>query len=294
MIDLETKRILITGGCGFIGSNLANTLDYQGHEVYICDNLFLGSQDNILNDLYYIPVLTYCKIKQYDVVYHLGNYSSAPMYHTDTIDRCQNTITPFISLLGECSQFNIPLIYASSSSLQGPLTYYSSMRECFETLAHTFHNERQHNNIGMRFFSVYGPNEKHKGQYANCITQFLWAMLKNEDIEIYGDGSQTRDFVYVSDVVNALILAMDYDTPGSHVFEVGTGMSYSFNQIFQLLSKLTGYTKDPKYVSNPITNYVQDTLSLTHATTREHLGWLPTVSVHDGIKKIYEFYNGEP
>jgi UDP-glucose 4-epimerase len=141
----------------------------------------------------------------------------------------------------------------------------------------------------MRFFSVYGPNERHKGKYANNITQFLWAMLQDGRPEIYGDGTQSRDFIYVDDVVRALILAMNIENPKA-VFNVGTGLHTSFNEIVNKLN--TGLKKDikPVYKDNPIgKNYVSHTQADT-TIAEKALGFKAQIPLDEGITKLIEAY----
>ena len=136
----------------------------------------------------------------------------------------------------------------------------------------------------MRFFSVYGPHERAKGKYANIISQFMWLMRENRAPVIYGDGSQTRDFIHVSDVVRACLAAAEADV-GCEVINIGTGRETSFNRVIELLNEELGRSIEPEYVENPIKNYVSETLA-DISKARELLGFKPSVSLEEGIRLL--------
>jgi UDP-glucose 4-epimerase len=191
------------------------------------------------------------------------------------------------------------VVYASSSSLYNgnkppyredmPIyvtDYYTECRYAIERLAKLYNTLYGVKSIGLRFFSVYGPREKYKGKYANIITQFLWAMLKDEQPVIFGDGNQTRDFIYVGDIVKALMLAMEKDFE-YEIFNVGTGVVYSFNQIIDSLNELIGKNIKPIYKPNPIKNYVNDTLADT-VKAEKMLGFKAKTTLKDGITRLIQ------
>ena len=140
---------------------------------------------------------------------------------------------------------------------------------------------------GMRFFSVYGPREESKKQYANMVSQFLWQMRRGEEPVIYGDGGQTRDFTHVDDVVRALRLAMASDYQG--VLNVGTGRAHSFNEVIGMINAQLGTDIKQKYIENPIKNYVRDTLADT-SKCREVLRFEARISLQEGIERLVAGY----
>ena len=261
----------------------------DGEQVMVCDNFSLGIQGNIPpnipvhNSIYSVP------FEKVNIVYHLGNYSSAPMFQFETELRLKKTLDEFIYICEQCSDNNVKLIFASTSSIQGPHTFYSSMRECYEVIADTYYNERGLDYVGLRFFSVYGPGERHKGVYANCITQFIWDMIEGKSPTIYGDGTQSRDFIYVTDIVEALINAQEYLIT-HEVFELGLGNTHSFNEAIGLLNDALGTQIEPTYIENPISNYVQSTISTEFYRAMQELEWKPAISLRTGIKLIVEHY----
>ncbi|MDD4447375.1 MAG: GDP-mannose 4,6-dehydratase, partial [Methanothrix sp.] len=141
--------------------------------------------------------------------------------------------------------------------------------------------------VGMRFFSVYGPKETAKKQYANMVTQFLWEMQDGKAPLIFGDGLQTRDFTYVKDLTRALQLAMKSDYHG--ILNVGTGKAHTFNQTVDILNKNMGLSLMPSFVENPIKNYVQHTLSDT-TKMEKVLGFKASFNLEEGVKELLKFY----
>jgi UDP-glucose 4-epimerase len=141
--------------------------------------------------------------------------------------------------------------------------FYTEGRLGIERIAELYNVLYGVKSVGLRFFSVYGPHEEAKGIYANIVTQFLWEIKKGKSPVIYGDGSQKRDFVFVKDIVNALILASKLEC-GYDIFNVGTGKSYSFNNVVDILNNKLNTKIKPIYVKIPMKNYIDCTLSDTN------------------------------
>jgi len=141
--------------------------------------------------------------------------------------------------------------------------------------------------VGLRFFSVYGPREEAKKQYANMVTQFLWDMKAGKRPLVYGDGTQTRDFTYVLDVVRAMRLAMDSDYHG--ILNVGTGEAWSFNEVIELLNRMMDLSLEAQYTENPIKNYVLQTLADT-AKAESTIGFRSRFGLKEGIGELIRFY----
>jgi UDP-glucose 4-epimerase len=164
------------------------------------------------------------------------------------------------------------------------MDFYTECRHAIERLAKLYNVFYGVKNAGLRFFSVYGPKEEYKREYANIVSQFLWSMRKDEAPVIFGDGTQTRDFTHISDVVEALLLAWKKNFE-AEVFNVGTGVAYSFNDIVNILNKLLCKNIKPVYRPNPIKNYVAHTLADT-TKAEKILGFKAKTPLEEGLKTI--------
>jgi len=293
-------EVLVTGGCGFIGSNLVERLVKEGHSVTVFDNLHTGNLRNIegLNVKFHKEPYSRLidLVPRADVVFHMGIPSSSPMYRKNP-RLVGEAINDAVEILEYAKEKKCKVLYASSSSIyngnNGPYRedmpvyvtdYYTECRYAIERLARLYHILYGVKSVGLRFFSVYGPREGYKGSYANIVSQFLWTLKKDEAPVIFGDGTQTRDFTHISDVVEALILAWKKDLE-CEIFNVGTGIAYSFNNVIDLLNRLLGKNVRPIYKPNPIKNYVQDTLAdTTKAETL--LGFKAKVTLEEGLRNL--------
>lgn len=300
-------RVLVTGGAGFIGSNLVEDLLVSGEEVTVLDNLMTGSLVNLEGldgnlDFVEGSCVDVARLAHDpDVIYHLGIPSSSPMYKRDPF-LVGEAINGMIAILGLARTTGARVVYASSSSLYSGIDpphredmqiqvtdYYTEARLCIERIAELYEKLFGVGSLGMRLFSVYGPKESTKKEYANMVTQFLWDMMEDKAPVIYGDGSQSRDFVYVKDVVRALRLAMDSGYNGH--LNVGTGEAYSFNDVVRMLNDKMGTDIQPDYVENPIKNYVAHTLADT-AKAENVLGFEAEYTLEEGMDELLKYYRG--
>jgi UDP-glucose 4-epimerase len=298
-------RILVTGGAGFIGSNLVEALLASGKEVTVLDNMDTGSTLNLkdLNGSLEVIEANCTDASRLDLkpeaIYHLGIPSSSPMYKKNPF-LVGEAINGAIAIFELAKKAGCRVVYASTSSLYSGLTpphredmtiqvtdYYTEARLAMERIAELYNRLFEVSSAGLRFFSVYGPKEKSKKQYANMVSQFMWEMMEGKAPVIYGDGNQTRDFVYVKDLVKALKLASDSDYHG--ILNVGTGKAYSFYDVVRILNKKLGSAIEPIHVENPIKNYVRDTLA-DLSKTKEILGFESHYSLVDGIGELVRYY----
>ena len=297
-------RYLITGGAGFIGSNLLKKLGKQGHEVFVVDDLSTGDIQNMYDSfrkLKFIQepvsrILEHKSLEKLDGIFHLGIPSTTKFYREDH-ELTATAVQDFIKILELAKRENCKLVYASSSSIYNGNTpafyenmpvkikdFYTESRYFMERLAQLYFDFYQTQSIGLRFFSVYGPGEKAKAGFANLVSQFLWAMQKNEIPKIFGDGSQTRDFIYVDDVIRGIILAMSKPIQ-CDIFNLGTGQRHSLNELIYFLNQALGKNIKPSYQDNPLQNYVQHTQAdITKA--KKELGFTAKVSLKQGIEKL--------
>ncbi len=297
--------ILITGGAGFIGSNLVEELLKSGEDIVVLDNMHTGSPSNLegLQGKLKVIKASCNDLREMDLhpekIYHLGIPSSSPMYKNNPylVGEALNGFTAVFEL---ARKTGARVVYASSSSLYNGLLpphredmtiqvtdYYTEARLAMERMAELYKRLFNVDSVGMRFFSVYGPKETAKKQYANMVTQFLWEMQDGKAPLIFGDGLQTRDFTYVKDLTRALQLAMKSDYHG--ILNVGTGKAHTFNQTVDILNKNMGLSLKPRFVENPIKNYVQHTLSDT-TKMEKVLGFKARFTLDEGVKELLKFY----
>ncbi len=300
-------KVLVTGALGFIGSNIVERLVKDGHEVTALDNMHTGSEENVSAVKGKIKIVKadsgeLAKAgEKYDVIIHDGTFSSSPMYKSDP-HLVAKAIDDWISILEYAKQNKARIVWAATSSVysgQSPphkenmdvkvTDFYTEARYEMERLAELYHNLYGVQSVGLRYFSVYGPHERSKGKYANLISQFLWDMQKGEQPVVFGDGSQTRDFTYVEDVVEANMLAMKSAIKFG-IYNVGTGSSITINDMVAMLGRKLGKDIKPKHIENKIKNYVQDTLADTSRAEKE-LGFRAKISLEQGIERLIKAYS---
>ncbi len=304
-----SQRVLITGGAGFIGCNLARRLARNNYRVQAVDNLFLGRASNlptevplVVGDIAEEPV--WGELEPADGIVHLAGASSAPMFPDNLVECYRNNILGFIRVLDfarVCGARRV--IYASTSSVYGNVTpplredgdldlpnFYAVSKYCMEEIARMYTLQYpQVETIGLRFMSVYGPREDHKGIYANLVSQFIWDVEAGRAPVIYGDGTQSRDFTNVGDIAQAIQRVLEHPEPlGYTIFNVGTSHDTNLNDLVQLLSGLMDVPVTPEYIPNPVKKgYVRQQLANLDRISST-LGYQPTISLREGIQEILE------
>ena len=297
-------KILVTGGAGFIGSNLVHDLVEEGHEIIVVDNLSTGSLNNISDIIEKIKfieiscseVLKIKELEGLDEIYHYGIPSTTQLYR-DNRSLVGHAVNEFIEILELAKREKCKVIYASSSSVYNGNTppfheemivhikdFYTEARYLMERVAKIYYDFYGVCSIGFRFFSVYGPREEAKKTFANLISQFMWDLKAGRPPLIYGDGTQTRDFTFVDDINNGFKLGMKNEID-CDVFNLGTGDCYSLNELVDILNEILEIDIEPVYKENPIQNYVNATLADT-SKAKEHLDFEAVITLRDGIKKI--------
>ena len=306
---MEGQRVLITGGVGFIGSNLANYLA-ENNEVVALDDCYLGTPENLDEGVEFVrgSVLDDDLPTDVDVVFHIAALSSYAMHEEDPTRGARVNVEGFVNTVDQARQDGCDtVVYASTSSIYGdrtepspedmPVTVntgYEASKLAREKYAEYFANHYDMSMAGMRFFSVYqgmeDGAEEHKGEYANLIAQFADDIANGRNPEIWGDGSQTRDFTHVDDIVRGLELAADRELTG--VYNLGTGEQYSFDHLVEVLNDELGTDIDPVYEDNPIPEdvYVHDTMA-DASKMREATGWEPQISFEDGVRRVCSQYD---
>ncbi|WP_144902968.1 NAD-dependent epimerase/dehydratase family protein [Halobellus captivus] len=299
---MEDKRVLVTGGAGFIGSNLANHLA-ANNDVVALDDLHLGTPDNLDDAVEFVDASVLdgdLPTQGVDVLFHLAAYSSYTMAEENKREATRVNVEGFVNAVEQAREDGCDtVIYASTSSIYGSRTEPSpeglpiEARTCYEAskLAREQYGEYFHHHYGMalaglRFFSVYqgyGGAEEHKGEYANTVAQFTDKIASGERPKVFGDGSQTRDFTHVDDIVRGIELAADHRLQG--IYNLGTGESYTFNEMIGMINDELGTDVDPEYVENPLDVYVHDTMA-DSTKMREATGWAPEISFEEGVARV--------
>lgn len=304
---MKDKQILVTGGAGFIGSNLANQL-VEDNSVIALDNCYLGTPENLDDRVEFVErsVLEEDLPTNVDVVFHLAALSSYAMHEEDPAKGARVNVEGFVNTVEQARENGCEtIVYASTSSIYGSRTIpspeemdvtvntgYEASKLARERYAEYFSNHYNMSCGGLRFFSVYqgyGGAEEHKGEYANVIAQFADDIANGESPVLYGDGTQTRDFTHVNDIVRGLVLAAENNLDG--VYNVGTGTPYSFNTVVEMINQELGADVQPSYVENPIPEkvYVNDTCA-DFTKIKEETGWEPSICFEEGIARVCRPY----
>ncbi len=300
VLHMPTKKekIVITGGAGFVGSHLSKKLIEEGYEVFIIDNLSAGKKSNIPKEahFYKMDICHYEKIKPLfkgaTYVFHLAAIPSVEFsIHNPLVSHNTNvngTLNVFdIALKAGVSK----VIFASSSSLYGnqktkkldekmipnPQSPYALQKNIGENYAKLYASLYGLNTLSLRFFNIYGPGQNHEGAYAFVIAKFLKLKAENKDLEITGDGLQSRDFVYIDDVVAACIQAMKTKTTPGDFINIGGGKGLTINTIAQMIG---GTIKHITARIEPKDTESNNTKAL------KVLNWKPHVSLKDGLKRL--------
>jgi UDP-glucose 4-epimerase len=305
---MQDKRALVTGGAGFIGSNLANALA-KDNDVVVVDDCYLGTPDNLDDDVEFQnrSVLEDDLPTDVDVVFHLAALSSYAMHEDDPTRGARVNVEGFVNVVDQARQDGCDtVVYASTSSIYGDRTEpspedmdvavntgYEASKLARERYGEYFSNHYGLSMAGMRFFSVYegmkGGAEGHKGEYANLIAQFADDIANGRRPEIWGDGSHRRDFTHVDDVVRGIELAADHELDG--VYNLGTGEQYTIDHLVDRLNDVLGTDVEPTYAENPIPDEVFVSATMADTTKmREATGWEPEIDFAEGLALVCEPY----
>lgn len=291
-------RILVTGGAGFIGSNLAKRLAADRHEVTVLDdfssahwsNLVEFGGDVITEDLAN-PTGTLESAEPFELIFHEASITDTTVM--DQRKMMSNNVEAFRYVLDLASGWEARVVWASSASIYGrqtppnqvsqdpdPLNVYAFSKLSMERLARAHQERLDHPIIGLRYFNVYGPGEDHKGKFASMIHQLAKQMRTGRRPRIFTAGEQKRDFVYVGDVMQANLKAMTCQQPG--VYNVGCGQAFTFNQVVTELNRVLGTDLPPDYFENPY-SFTQDWTEANIAQSRKVLGYEPAYDLTRGI-----------
>jgi ADP-L-glycero-D-manno-heptose 6-epimerase len=297
-------RVLVTGGAGFIGSNLAKHLAHDGHDVTAADSFLCAAWQNLVDftgDVLTLrdhdDVQSMRDLGRFDCIFHqasiTGVIAADGSAFSDAHRMLRNNVETFRALLDWAQQTQARVVWASSCSVYGrgdvpmkesqpldPLNTYAFSKLCMERLAKRYERMLAHPIVGLRYSNVYGPGEQHKGKLASMIFQLAAQMRTGKRPRIFRAGQQKRDFVYIDDVVNANMLAMKSNVGG--VFNAGAGKSWSFNDVVAELNRALKTDLQPEYFDNPY-GFTQDWTETDQTLARQALGYVPRFDLRAGI-----------
>lgn len=310
---LQKKRILVTGGAGFLGSHLCEKLVSAGHEVLCIDNFYTGSKGN-LSGLLRCPRfelmrhdITFPLYVEVDEIYNLACPASPVHYQHDPVQTTKTSVHGAINMLGLAKRIKARILQASTSEVYGdpevhpqdesywgrvnpigPRSCYDEGKRCAETLF--FDYRRQHNlSIKVaRIFNTYGPRMQPND--GRVVSNFIVQALTGRPITIYGDGKQTRSFCYVDDLVDGLVRLMDTDDGITGPINLGNPVEFTMTELAETVIELTGSKSSIEFKPLPTDDPRQRQPEISRA--RDTLGWSPTVQLRDGLGKTVAYFDG--
>jgi len=301
-------KVLVTGGAGFIGSNLSNHLVGAGYDVTVIDDLRLGKESNLSKGVKFVKanVLLPTELKKvgsgYDYIVHLAASSSAPLFESHLIDSCHNNMMGYLYVLEYARQIGVKkVLFASTSSIYGdnppplsedmeviPPNMYSVTKHNMEEVSKVYSDLYGIEIIAFRFMSVYGLHEEHKSRFANLVSQFLWTIYQGKSPVLFGDGRQTRDFTNVRDVVQGIRKGIE--TPkkyGFTVFNIGSTKNYSLIELIDKINLALGTKVVPRFIPSPLKWTARNQLGdLTKIETE--LGYEAQVDLDAGLMELVD------
>ena len=293
-----TKKVIVTGGAGFVGTNLIKALNKKGYECISLDNYSTGSKQNHVEGNLYIDTDISKEYDQYlhgnqneilknnkvydgvIAIFHLAAFARIQPSFKRTGEYLNNNITSTVKVLEVAREKNIPVIYSGSSShysgkYTNPYTFSKEVGEELVKLYQDIHNVKA---SIARFYNVYGPNQLEDGPYCTIIGKWLKQKRNNEKLSIYGNGSKRRDFTHVYDIVDGLIKILEYNIWGK-TFEFGTGKNYSLNELSEIFNNEQGviyYDDKPGEAQSTKCDYFLAT---------DLLNWKPKIELESWIKE---------
>jgi UDP-glucuronate decarboxylase len=305
------KRILVTGGAGFIGSHLCERLLREGHDVICMDNYFTGSKMNIVHLLenpYFELIrhdVTMPLFVETDEIYNLACPASPIHYQYNGIKTIKTSVMGAINTLGLAKRTKSKILQASTSEIYGdpevhpqhegywgnvntlgPRACYDEGKRCAETL---FMNYHEQNNVRIkiaRIFNTYGP--KMNANDGRVVSNFVVQALQGKDITIFGDGSHTRSFQYIDDLLDGLIKLMDTPDKFTGPVNLGNPVEFTIKSLAEKVIQLTGSKSKIVYLPLPIDDPKQRKPDISLA--KKELGWQPTIDLEKGLEKTIEYF----
>lgn len=302
-------RILITGVAGFIGSNLADRLLQEGHEVVGLDNLSYGLKENIPEDVNFYQIdirdrSIYSIFEGVDVVFHLAAKNCIVDCQDDPVETADINVHGTVNVLEAARKSKIKkIIYAESSAIyEGsrifptpesevkPESFYATSKLSSMYFAEAYRRFYKLKFTALRYFCVYGPVQDYRRTIPPVMSAFIIKLLRDDHPIIYGTGEKRRDFVYVDDINDFHLLCLNDERTDNRVFNLGSGVNYSVNEIYKLVSELLGIHKPPIYKPD-LSGEAEETLA--DIQEAGSLGWRPKTAIRTGIMRSIDYINSE-
>lgn len=304
------RRVLVTGGCGFVGSHIVDELLNRGIETHVLDNLSIGKIEKISqhfdNNLFHFIQGDISEVSQifrgregFEVVFHEAAIASVTLSVLNPNLIFESNVNSTMKLLNFCKDAGVKkFVFASSSAVYGdlkgqelsednyckPTSPYGASKIAIEHFLHSYWKTYGLETVSLRYFNVYGPRQC-KNEYSGVITIFVDKLKRSEPLIIYGDGSQIRDFVNVKDIVKANMLAMESYMGVGKTINVGTGIETSILNLAQLIKKIYDKEKTPITFSKERLGDIKKSVSTT-AISKELLGFTPSIALNEGLEEF--------
>ena len=318
MKNLASKRILVTGGAGFLGSHLCERLLGEGHEVICLDNFYTGRRANILhlmnNPLFEVVRhdITFPLYVEVDEIYNLACPASPVHYQFDPVQTTKTSVHGAINVLGLAKRVKARILQASTSEVYGdpsqhpqkesywgnvnpigPRACYDEGKRCAETLFFDYHRQHGLRIKVARIFNTYGPR-MHPND-GRVVSNFIMQALKGEDITVYGDGSQTRSFCYVDDMVDGLVRLMNSDDDFTGPVNLGNPVEFTILELAEKVIELVHLAlgtenRELKIIFAPLPSDDPTQRQPDITLAKERLGWEPSIPLETGLVKTIGYF----
>ncbi len=306
-------KVLVTGGGGFVGSHLVEAMLDDGHDVRVIDNFATGRRENLLGldshfELIEGDIQSYERahnaVRDCEIVLHQAAMPSVPRSVADPLTSHASNVLGTLNVLLAARDSGVRrVVFASSSSVYGaseglpkresqtplPISPYAVGKLAAEGYCRSFNTVYGLETVALRYFNVFGPRQDPLSQYAAVIPNFLTAVLNGGQPVIYGDGTQTRDFTYVSNVVDANRLAISVCEASGQLVNVACGARISLNEVIATIAELTERSVEPRYEAPRPGDVLHSMASIEHA--REVLGYEPAVDFREGLRMTLSSYS---
>ena len=309
------KSVLVTGGAGFLGSHLIDRLLAQGHEVICADNLFTGTKRNVEHLLgnprfeFIRHDVTFPLYVEVDEIYNLACPASPVHYQHDPVQTTKTSVHGAINMLGLAKRLRCPIFQASTSEVYGdpgvhpqpesywgnvnpigPRSCYDEGKRCAETLFFDYHRQHGLAIKVARIFNTYGPR-MHPND-GRVVSNFIMQALEGEPITVYGDGSQTRSFCYVDDMIDAFVALMASPRDVTGPVNLGNPVEFTIRELAEKVVALTGSRSRIEYRPLPANDPRQRQPDI--ALARSKLGWEPAVGLDEGLRRTIDYFRSVP